>query len=102
MSKEHILERYATMTKPQLLKEISHIHGGYDIAMECLRKEQYKVENITLSRDNNAEELAKEALSNDRLRSEITALRRQCDRETARGQAFMDVIREYIPQGSND
>ena len=88
MFDELILEKYATMSKQELLKEIC--------VMDVL------ITKIALSRDNNAEELSNICRHNDILQSKIDSLRSQYDKENARSQAFMDVIKQLTRKDSYD
>ncbi len=81
-----ILEKYATMSKQELLKEIC----GMNV----------RITKIALSRDNNAEELSNICRHNGILQSEIDSLRSQYDKENARSQAFMDVIKQLTRKDS--
>jgi hypothetical protein len=89
---ELILEKYATMSKQELLRTIIQLSTAHSD----------KIKSLQLSRDNNAEELSNICRHNGILQSKIDSLRSQYDKENARSQAFMDVIKQLTRKDSHD
>jgi hypothetical protein len=84
------------LSKAALLRKLADVEEQLAAAYDALNIERLKTHTTALSRDNNAAELAKVSDHNKFLKAEEATVQRQFNKQYARADAYMDVIKEFI------
>ena len=84
------------LSKAALLRKLADVEEQLDSAYDLVNEYRSEVHDIALSRDNNAAELSKVAGYNKLVKDESNRIQHQLDKQCAKAEAYMDVIKEFI------